>query len=115
MKLAVSGGFVKTAILGLSLVFLGRSCAGPDPCRPARLQRPDFRCRNSQAAPQGWSQFCDTFRSECTVDVSEANSIDLTPQVWKTIVSVNQRVNLQHQGRDGCGSLGRRRHLGFPR
>jgi predicted transglutaminase-like cysteine proteinase len=42
---------------------------------------------------QGWTKFCETYPAECAVDVSEAEVIDLTPQVWKTIVSVNQNVN----------------------
>jgi len=38
-------------------------------------------------------KFCDSNPQECAVDVTEPEVIDLTPQVWKTIVSVNQRVN----------------------
>jgi predicted transglutaminase-like cysteine proteinase len=91
-KLAVSGGFVKTAILGLSLMFF---CAAAQAQTLAALpvSSAPISAVGTAKPLQGWSQFCDTFRSECTVDVSEANSIDLTPQVWKTIVSVNQRVN----------------------
>jgi predicted transglutaminase-like cysteine proteinase len=40
-----------------------------------------------------WSKFCDSNPAECAVDVTEAEVIELTPQIWKTIVSVNQRVN----------------------
>lgn len=42
---------------------------------------------------QGWSKFCEEFPSECAVDVTEPELVELTPQVWKTIVSVNQRIN----------------------
>ncbi len=42
---------------------------------------------------QGWTKFCETYPAECAVDASEAEVIELTPQVWKTIVSVNQNVN----------------------
>jgi predicted transglutaminase-like cysteine proteinase len=42
---------------------------------------------------QGWVKFCESFPKECAVDVSEAAVIDITPQIWKTVVSVNQRVN----------------------
>ncbi|MCB5176640.1 MULTISPECIES: transglutaminase-like cysteine peptidase [Microvirga] len=41
----------------------------------------------------GWVKFCDSFPSECAVNVSEPDIIQLTPQIWRTIVSVNQRVN----------------------
>jgi len=40
-----------------------------------------------------WSRFCDSNPVECAVDVTEPEVVNLTPQVWKTIVSVNQRVN----------------------
>ncbi|MCG7391374.1 transglutaminase-like cysteine peptidase [Microvirga sp. ACRRW] len=40
-----------------------------------------------------WSKFCDTHPAECAVDRSEPETIELTSQTWKTIVSVNQRVN----------------------
>ncbi|WP_407666712.1 transglutaminase-like cysteine peptidase [Microvirga roseola] len=47
-----------------------------------------------QARPlQAWTKFCETFPSECAVNVAEQDVIELTPQVWKTIVSVNQQVN----------------------
>jgi predicted transglutaminase-like cysteine proteinase len=42
---------------------------------------------------QGWAKFCEKFPSECAVNTAESDTIQLTPQVWKTIVSVNQRVN----------------------
>jgi predicted transglutaminase-like cysteine proteinase len=41
----------------------------------------------------GWVKFCEKFPSECVVNLAEPELIELTPQVWKTIVSVNQRVN----------------------
>jgi predicted transglutaminase-like cysteine proteinase len=40
-----------------------------------------------------WTKFCDSNPQECAVNVNEPDVIDLTPQVWKTLVSVNQRVN----------------------
>jgi predicted transglutaminase-like cysteine proteinase len=42
---------------------------------------------------QGWVRFCETFPRECAVDVSEPAVVEITPQIWKTVVSVNQRVN----------------------
>jgi predicted transglutaminase-like cysteine proteinase len=42
---------------------------------------------------QGWSKFCESYPAECAVDVTESEVVELTPQIWKTIVSVNQQVN----------------------
>ncbi|MGO4573923.1 transglutaminase-like cysteine peptidase [Microvirga sp. 2TAF3] len=41
----------------------------------------------------GWVKFCERYPSECAVNTAEAQTIELTPQVWKLITSVNQRVN----------------------
>jgi predicted transglutaminase-like cysteine proteinase len=40
-----------------------------------------------------WTTFCQRYAAECAVDVSEPATVTLTPRVWQTIVSVNQRVN----------------------
>ncbi|MBZ6075492.1 transglutaminase-like cysteine peptidase [Microvirga puerhi] len=41
----------------------------------------------------GWVKFCEKYPSECAVNTAEPQTIELTPQVWKLITSVNQRVN----------------------
>jgi predicted transglutaminase-like cysteine proteinase len=41
----------------------------------------------------GWSKFCERFPHECRVDLSEAATVTMTPQVWRTIVLANRRVN----------------------
>lgn len=42
-----------------------------------------------------WTKFCEQMPSECSVDNSEPAIITMTPQIWRTIVSVNQRVNAE--------------------
>jgi predicted transglutaminase-like cysteine proteinase len=41
----------------------------------------------------GWVRFCERHPDECRVDVSEPATVTMTPQVWRTIVLVNRRVN----------------------
>lgn len=41
----------------------------------------------------GWIRFCETHPAECAVDLDEPDTVQLTPQIWRTIVTVNQRVN----------------------
>ena len=41
----------------------------------------------------GWVKFCERHPDECRVNVSEPAFVTLTPQVWRTIVLVNRRVN----------------------
>src|SRR3954454_7373653 len=52
------------------------------------------------AAPVGeakplpaWVSFCQRYAAECAVDRSEPAVVTLTPRMWQTIASVNQRVN----------------------
>lgn len=40
-----------------------------------------------------WVAFCRTYVEECRVDLSEPETIRLTPSVWRDIVGVNREVN----------------------
>jgi predicted transglutaminase-like cysteine proteinase len=83
--------FIKSAIIGLTLIFLG-SAAQAQTLASLPSASPIVNMGSAKAI-LGWVKFCESFPSECTVNRSEALAIELTPQVWKTIVSVNQRVN----------------------
>jgi len=39
------------------------------------------------------ARFCEVFPAECAVDLSEPAVISLSPDLWSTIVQVNERVN----------------------
>jgi len=41
----------------------------------------------------GWVKFCERHPDECRVDIAEPGAVTMTPQVWRTIVLVNRRVN----------------------
>jgi predicted transglutaminase-like cysteine proteinase len=46
------------------------------------------------AKPIGaWVRFCEQFAVECSVNTAETAVVELTPQIWNTIVAVNRRVN----------------------
>ncbi|GBU20063.1 MULTISPECIES: transglutaminase-like cysteine peptidase [Methylobacterium] len=40
-----------------------------------------------------WNDFCARMPAECTVDVREPATIPLTTALWRTLTSVNRRVN----------------------
>lgn len=44
-------------------------------------------------APYAWNDFCRRTPAECRVDTREPEQIAMTPQLWKTILAVNNRVN----------------------
>jgi predicted transglutaminase-like cysteine proteinase len=91
-KPAIFGKFIKTALLGLSLLFFG-TAAQAQTLAALPVSTAPITSVGTAKPLQGWSQFCENYRSECTVNVAEPDTIDLTAQAWKTIVSVNQRVN----------------------
>lgn len=41
----------------------------------------------------GWTEFCRRLPEECTLDVAQPAAIPLTVAVWRTLRSVNRRVN----------------------
>ena len=45
--------------------------------------------------PIGWVQFCANraYADECSVNPAEPDKVELTSRVWKTVTSVNVRVN----------------------
>jgi predicted transglutaminase-like cysteine proteinase len=40
-----------------------------------------------------WMRFCEQAPAECSLDPSEPEVISLTPDIWRTLVAVNERVN----------------------
>jgi len=94
LKAAISSKakFVKTAFLGLSLMFLGSAAQAQTVAALPTASNPIMHMGAAKPI-MGWVKFCDSFPSECAVNLAEPDVIQLTPQVWKTIVTVNQRVN----------------------
>jgi predicted transglutaminase-like cysteine proteinase len=89
---ALTAKFVKTAVLGLSLAVLGAHAQAQTLAALPSASKPIVNMGLAKPI-QGWAKFCEKFPSECLVNRAEPEAIELTPQVWKTIVSVNQRVN----------------------
>jgi predicted transglutaminase-like cysteine proteinase len=40
-----------------------------------------------------WTNFCERLPAECNIDLSEPETISLTPDIWRTLVFVNEHVN----------------------
>jgi predicted transglutaminase-like cysteine proteinase len=63
----------------------------------ARLVLPDASTLAEPNGPvrpiAGWTEFCGRSPQECTVDTAEPDTIPLTVAVWRTLQSVNRRVN----------------------
>lgn len=63
----------------------------------ARLNLPDSTPAPEASGPvgaiAGWTEFCRRLPEECTLDVAQPAAIPLTVAVWRTLRSVNRRVN----------------------
>lgn len=44
-------------------------------------------------APYAWNDFCKRSPAECRVNLNEPERVEMTPKLWKTIVSLNSRIN----------------------
>lgn len=44
-------------------------------------------------APYAWNDLCKRSPAECRINASEAERVEMTPKLWKTIVTVNTRIN----------------------
>ncbi len=42
---------------------------------------------------QGWVKFCERFPGECELNVAEPATVTLTGRAWKTLNTVNRKVN----------------------
>ena len=91
-KAVLPGNFIKAALIGLSLLISGVAAQAQTLAALPVATAPITSVGTAKPL-QGWTQFCQENRSECAVNVSEADTIDLTAQAWKTIVSVNSKVN----------------------
>jgi predicted transglutaminase-like cysteine proteinase len=82
----------RAALVGIPLVAGG---AGTQAQTLASLPNSSFSFdAGGPARPiAAWVKFCDQFASECAVNTAEASVIELTPQTWNLIVSINRRVN----------------------
>lgn len=112
-KSAFSGKFIKAFLLGLSLMFFG-AAAQAQTLAALPVTSAPISSVGAAKPLLGWTKFCENFHAECAVDVTEADKIELTPQVWKTIVSVNQRVNASIKAVTDADHFGVVDTWGFP-
>jgi predicted transglutaminase-like cysteine proteinase len=83
---------LRTALVGLPLIVGG---ATTEAQTLASLPSPSPAIeKNGGARPvAAWVDFCRRHPSECAVDTSEPQTIAMTPDLWRTILSTNRRVN----------------------
>lgn len=44
-------------------------------------------------APYAWTDFCKRNPAECRVNLNEEERVEMTPKLWKTLVTLNSRIN----------------------
>jgi predicted transglutaminase-like cysteine proteinase len=83
---------LRAALVGIPLLIGGAGTQAQTLASLPPVAKP-FETGGSAKPIAAWVRFCDQFAAECSVNLSESAIIDLTPQVWNTIVAVNRRVN----------------------
>ena len=89
---AFLGRLFRAALVGLPLIVGGATTEAQTlaslPSASAAIEK------NGGARPvAAWVDFCRRHPTECAVDTSEPATITMTPEVWRTILSVNRRTN----------------------
>ena len=95
LRLVPSSGLAsrlaKACLVGLVVLVGGGTQAQTIASLPASTALSE---RLGRAKPvTAWFEFCDRHPSECEVDTAEPRVVILTPEVWRTIIHVNRRVN----------------------
>jgi predicted transglutaminase-like cysteine proteinase len=90
-RTARCAGIATFGFLGLALVFGAPASAQTLAALPSTSQ-PLEKSGTAKPVP-AWTKFCERQPAECAVDASEPASIALTPDLWRTIVGVNRRIN----------------------
>ena len=91
----MSARFTKKKIAGLVWAALTAAAGGAEAQTLAALPAVSTPAAAiGEARPLvAWTKFCERFPSECTVQISDPASIDMTSRVWQTLVGVNRKVN----------------------
>ncbi len=112
-KFLSSGTFITAAFATLLMVFTASAVQAQT---VASLPVSSNAIRSVGAAKPllGWTKFCESHPAECAVDVTEPELVELTPQVWKNIVAVNQRVNTSIKAVTDADHFGVVDTWGFP-
>ena len=65
---------------------------------PDLPRAPPLAISSDEAEPTpAWVSFCERLPAECAIDLSEPEVISLTPDLWRTLGTINEQVNTSIQ------------------
>lgn len=86
----------KINIAGAALIAL-MAVAGAESARAQQAAFPvaslPIAASGEARAPYAWSDLCKRSPAECRVDTAEPERVEMTPKLWKTILTLNTRIN----------------------
>ncbi len=89
--LSTLSAVAKASLIGLTLILGGATQAQTVASLPLNGQAIE---NNGSARPvAAWNDFCRRYPAECAVDPSEPSKLTMSPELWKTLLAVNRRVN----------------------
>ena len=87
---------IPVALIAVALILgQGRLITPAKAQAEADLPRaPPLAISGEEAEPTpAWVSFCERLPAECAIDLSEPEVISLTPDLWRTLASINEQVN----------------------
>jgi len=86
----------KINIAGAALIAL-MAVAGAESARAQQAAFPvaslPIAASGEARAPYAWSDLCKRSPAECRIDTAEPERVEMTPKLWKTILTLNTRIN----------------------
>ena len=87
---------IPVALIAVALILgQGRLITPAKAQAEADLPRaPPLAISSEEAEPTpAWVSFCERLPAECAIDLSEPEVISLTPDLWRTLATVNEQVS----------------------
>jgi predicted transglutaminase-like cysteine proteinase len=90
---------IRQSSLSLALALAMLAGSGAAQADTSLLPRPTVVAYASGDArePYGWVDFCKRFPADCAVSTREPEAVRLDAQTWKTIQTINARINSEIQ------------------
>ena len=80
-------------VLALGLTLVGATSAKAQQSAGIPVASLPIAASGEARAPYAWNDFCRRTPSECRIELREADRVEMTPKLWKTIVAINGRTN----------------------
>lgn len=81
------------SVLAALIAIAGATSAQAQPTAGLPVASAPIVASGDARAPYAWTDFCNRKPSECTVNPAEPEQVELTPKLWRTMLTLNNKAN----------------------